>query len=129
MTKIRVSKIFIFKFCMKHKLLFLNVSGLRKKFIFNQSLTVVSLYAFPYLFCTLYSGANNKLLENNAGQSAHMNNIGAGNSNGNGVGTNNSGYGQHNGDTRPPPPPHSSLLHMAGKFTKKSLFGVYFYII
>lgn len=102
----------------------------KKIFIFNQSLTVVSLYAFPYLFCTLYSGANNKLLENNAGQSAHMNNIGAGNSNGNGVGTNNSGYGQHNnGDTRPPPPPHSSLLHMAGKFTKKSLFGVYFYYL
>lgn len=71
----------------------------------------------------IYSGANNKSSENNAGQSTHLNNIhGGGNnigagSNGNGVGTNNSVYGQHNnGDTRPPPPPHSSLLHMAGKF-------------
>lgn len=61
-----------------------------------------------------------------------MNNIGAG-SNGNGVGTNNSGYGQHNnGDTRPPPPPHSSLLHMAGNFKlieKKKLFAVPFRLL
>ncbi|XP_063701711.1 dystrophin, isoforms A/C/F/G/H isoform X5 [Culicoides brevitarsis] len=59
--------------------------------------------------------------QNNAGQSTHLNNIAGNGSNGNGigVGTNNIGYGlQNNGDTRPPPPPHSSLLHMAGDLNK-----------
>lgn len=64
------------------------------------------------------------------GQSAHFNNVSGGSSDG-GVGSNNiiggsgngaagginanfnNSYGQ-NGDSRPPPPPHSSLLHMAG---------------
>lgn len=36
--------------------------------------------------------------------------------NGNGIGVNNIAAYGHNGDTRPPPPPHSSLLHMAGKW-------------